>query len=1012
MANSTPTAPHPRGQEGFVPTITLAVQRIHQTWWMLLITGLGMVCAVMLVSAVPMYSKVAMTAGLRSVFSTFAQNGEIVVRSQPRLISSEVINQTTRRLNADFQQALGPYLVPPQFSLETQPFAVLKKSTNGSFQPTSTKPLAFIGTQVAQASSHLQILQGRLPRDITGNALEIAVKPDTAAQLGVGIGSVLYVGVSLFDGATKHVSGAVTIHVVGIFTQPDTNDPFWHGQDFAISSDSYSVMASNTALLALMNQISRDAAAHNELFSGAPNALWYYRPDTSRISIDDLDALAKGTQTVEITTSKDPAFEQIPYLEFTQAYVPYDVLSQFRNDVSLAQIPVGGFVVLVLGLIFFFVSIMADLLVDRQSDAIAILRSRGASRRQIFGALLIQALGLGVIALIFGPMLAFLVIDWLARQILAPADQGALSILTNHPIQSMLGTGQLALLAVVVAVLAMLLALWSASSRDALAIRREAGRSTYIPLWQRLNLDAIALVVALSSFGVAFYLSNAGILNTQQYLLLLPPLMLLQAVCFILAGLFLFLRFLQRLLRLGTHITQRSRGAASLLALAHMSRSPRQTIRAALLLALTSAVAIFSFIFTATQSQRVLDVANYRAGADFSGAIPTAVYTPEQLESETAVYRHISGVISATLGFTAPASTGGSVLNIPINFKAVDADTFAQTAIWTQQDSSQSLASLMQQLTLRRTIAITQQVVPAIIDSNTANTLHLASGAPFTLNFEQPGTTSVRFVVIAVVEHIPTPGDSSISGVLTDYRTFATVYTHNFTTASELAVPLNYVWLRTKDDAASVANVRKAVNTLPTIQEIQQGALSDQADLRLDPLYDRRAMLTTLEHQPLYLTLVGALALGAGTALLLALLGALITALLNARSRLTNFAVLRALGATPRQLASVLTWEYGIVYAVVALLGIVCGTLLSSLVLPTLTFTTILPSQVAGRITGIIPSSELYAAQNVPPIQVIIPSSLAIVLGILIVICIIATGTTTRIISIPSTSQVLRLNED
>jgi ABC-type antimicrobial peptide transport system permease subunit len=303
-------------------------------------------------------------------------------------------------------------------------------------------------------------------------------------------------------------------------------------------------------------------------------------------------------------------------------------------------------------------------------------------------------------------------------------------------------------------------------------------------------------------------------------------------------------------------------------------------------------------------------------------------------------------------------------------------------------------------------------VVPAIVERNAANALHLSPGAPLALNFGQLNTSTVHFVVIAVVEHIPTPGDSSIPGVLTDYHTFVTVYTHHFTSASELAVPLNYVWLRTKDDVASVANVRKAINTLPTIQEIQQGALSDQADLRLDPLYDRRAMLTALEHQPLYLTLIGVLALGAGTALLLALLGTLVTALLNARSRLTSFTVLRAFGATPRQLISVLTWENGIVYTIVALVSIVCGTLLSSLVLPTLTFTTILPSQVAGRITGIIPGNELYAAQNIPPIQVIVPPSLAVVLGILMLICMMATGTMTRIVSRPSTSQTLRLNQD
>jgi putative ABC transport system permease protein len=1004
--------PHPTGWHSFSSTILLAMQRIRTTWRMLLITGLGILSAVMLICAAPMYSKVALTAGMRSVFTTYAQNGEIVVRSQPRLISSNIINQTTRRLNTDFQQALGPFLAPPQFSLETQPFAVLRKAANGSFQPTSIRLIAFIGSQIDQASSHVRMVQGRLPRTIAGNALEIAVKPDTASQLGVSVGSTLYVGASLFDGTNKHLSGVVTLHVVGIFTQTGTNDPFWHGQDFAISEDGFSVMASNTALLTLMDKISQEAAAHNEIFYGASNALWYYRPDISHISIADLSAIQNGIQDVEIETSKDPSLEHIPYLEYTQTYVPYDVLSQFHNDVSIAQIPVDGFVAIVLGLVLFFVSMMTDVLVDTQSDTLAILRSRGASRRQLFGALLIQALGLGFLALAIGPILAFLLIGWLVRRILAPTDQGALSVLTNHPVQSMLNTGFLALLVVVIAILSMLLSLWKASSQDAQSIRREAARSTYRPMWQRLNLDAIALIMALLGFGVTFYLSNAGILNTQQYLILVPPLTLFQAVCFILAALFLFLRFYQQLLRLGANVTQHSRGASILLALAHMTRSPRQAIRATLLLALASAIMIFSFTFTSTQAQHVLDVVNYRAGADFSGMVPTALYTPEQLVGETEVYRHISGVASASLGYSTPARVGGQSLNISIDFKAVDADTFAQTAIWTAQDSSQSLTALMEQLRNRRSMAEDQQVVPAIIDSNTEHSLKLTPGAPFGLEFGQLSTTTVHFVVIAVVEHIPTPGNSSIPGVLADYRTFSNVYTHHFTTASDYAIPLNYVWLRTQSDDASVAAVRKALDTLPTIQEIQQGALSSQADLRLDPLYDRRAMLTVLDHQPLYLTLVGLLALGASTALLLALLGTLVTALFNARSRLVSFAVLRALGATPSQIARVLAWEYSIICAVVAILGIACGTLLSSLVLPTLTFTTILPSQVASRITGIIPSAELYAAQNVPPIQLVIPLSLVVVPGILVLICFLAIGVILYIISRPSTGQLLRLNKD
>ena len=248
-------------------------------------------------------------------------------------------------------------------------------------------------------------------------------------------------------------------------------------------------------------------------------------------------------------------------------------------------------------------------------------------------------------------------------------------------------------------------------------------------------------------------------------------------------------------------------------------------------------------------------------------------------------------------------------------------------------------------------------------------------------------------MVIAQVQHIPTPGDSSVAGVLVDYSSFEMVYTGNFTRADILAMPLNYVWLRTRDDAASLASVRQTLN---------------QGDLRLDPLYDRRAMISILSHEPLYLTLIGVLALGAVTALLLALLGSLITSWLSAYRRLRSFATLHALGATLRQVSGVLTCEQGIIYTLAVLLSIACGALFSMLVLPSLVFTSV----VSDKITGDIPSSTFYAAQSVPPLHLVIPTSLGIALGVLVVTCIVGLGVMIRVVMASSISQVLRLSED
>ena len=137
-------------------------------------------------------------------------------------------------------------------------------------------------------------------------------------------------------------------------------------------------------------------------------------------------------------------------------------------------------------------------------------------------------------------------------------------------------------------------------------------------------------------------------------------------------------------------------------------------------------------------------------------------------------------------------------------------------------------------------------------------------------------------------------------------------------------------------------------------------------------------------------------------------MGNLIASWLSAHNRLTGFAVLRALGTPPRQIASVLTWEQGIIYTTAIALGVIFGFLLSALAVPVLVFTSVGSNGANSDIS----SGAFYIAQSVPPIQVIVPLSVGIALVALIVICVIALGMMIRVVARPSIGQTLRLNED
>lgn len=996
MGQATPIFAAGARQAVLPASVTLAFQRMRQTWRLLMLVGLGMMTAVMVVCAVPLYAQIAMTAGLRTALTSSDQSTDIVVRGSAYSLPRTTIETVTSSLNQEFQRKLGPYLLPAQFSFQTSPLNIMAPGASSKLTVTDDA-MTMTGEDPARAASHVHLTRGQMPgSSVQDNTIEVALRAEFAANLGWGPGTIIPLRVSFGTSNTALVPSIFRLKVVGIFTLLKNNDPFWHGENFLGYSAPNDVnfvggaLASNEALEALFSQ-----NLPGRLPVSSPSTLvWYYSLDAARIQISQVDPILDAIQSVQVDNSNNALLNNPTALNHVQTYLPSTTLNFYHDRLPIVQFPVTSLTFLVLALALFFVTLMTGILVERQAGALALLRSRGASSGQIFWSLVTQAVVLGLVALTVGPLLSIVAARLLAEHVLPTGDQGALNIVSGNPLSVVLGVSFYALITACAMVLTMVLAIWSTASRDVLALRRESARSSHRPFWQRLNLDMIAVAIALLLAGFSIYLNNSSVLDARLRLLYLSPLTLLEALCILLAAMLLLLRGFPWVLRGGAWLTTRLRGAASLIALAQMSRAPRQSIRMTLLLALATAFTIFTLVFNASQTRRIQDVADYQAMADFSGAIPVAVIPPQQLASSTRSYKALPGVLSASLGYVKPATTGGSQLNLPIDFKAVDASTFTQTVRWSTFYSDQTLPVLMSQLVAQRSLATGKATVPAVVDDATWDELHLTLGGQFSLNFSLVSNQDlVIFKAIARVHYIPTASNSSIPGVLADYQSFVAAYTHNFTTSSGLTVPANYVWLRTSDNPTQLSLLRHQLN---------------MGDLYLSPLNDRRQMVQELVSEPLYLTLFGILLLGTTTALLLALLGNLVASWLNASSRLANFAALRALGASPGQIAGTLAWEQVIIYTTAMLLGFLFGWLLSVLVLPSLIFTSILPSQISGNID----SQTFYAAQSTPPIQIVVPSALWLALGVLIVLCVVALGMMVRIVSRPSIAQVLRLNED
>jgi ABC-type lipoprotein release transport system permease subunit len=937
------------------------------------------------------------------------------------------VEQATQQLQQYLQRNLGSSLSQDsQFSIQAQ-FAHLyagNPALNSRLEVTD-QGVNLQGFAQDQLAAHVTLVQGRLPQ-MAQAVLEIALTPQVARQMHLNVGDSLYVQSPItvtLNGNTTNLTWQ--LRFVGLFTPKISSDPFWLGKTFNTTlldtgnpeSYVYSALVSNEGLFAALTQA---AAASSSAHINEENPItlsWEYHLNVAQVDAAHLNSLASELDSIVTTLKNRTGSNAVQILNVT---APNEVLDQYLLRSSLAQIPQGVLLLLVVGMVLLFLVLMIDLLTEQRAETMAVLRSRGASRRQISSAFIVQAVLLGLPVLLIGPLLAIPSAYWLAQHLLPLADQPALSLLGGNPLALMLSLWPYALASVGVSSAAILLAFFQATKADTLALRREAARPARRPLWQRLYLDVLLLLLALSSYGYTLYMQQTTALDDQNNLLIVSPLVLVSSAFFLLAILLLFLRFFSRLTALAARLTaRRGRNVGSMLALAQIARAPRQVTRILLLLTLASAFTLFSLVFTASQDQRMNDIASYEVGADFNArlsavtpdtspnlnaslSIPDMRTVQTTLAQQTARYQTIAGVHSATLGYMGSLFTPQST-NLTI--KAVDSATFARTAIWSAQDSQQTLASLMQLLSARRASALASHVVPAIVDASTWQSLHLSTGQQFVLKLifpsspGNPPSTSITSVAVAMVQHIPTLSDDtgassdqiSNAGILVDYLSAVAGYAHAAPIPQIL--PLSQVWLRTSDDAASLAYVRSTL-----ARDVAPGFA----------LADRRAFIATLQHDPIAIDLSGILALGTLTPLVLAVIGGLLASWQSVRARLLSFVLLRALGTTPRQLASVLSWEQSLVSLLMFGLGISAGVLLSALVLPVLVVTSIATTTAFGTTV----SSGVSLQQVLPSLTIVIPSTLGLVLGLLLLTGLVAQGLMVRSVVRASPGQTLRLNVD
>ncbi len=1007
---------------GMLPAAaTLAVWQMRHVWRIFALVALGMIAAVILVGATPLFAKVNTTASMRSAFANSDSDPSSYAQATIEVLDPSAINQTLQQWKRDYRQQGGPFFdLPPAISIHLAPTPVYRSNSQ---MPIYDQLLIVHGYDMEHIASHVRLLQGRLPQTTspaTNNVLEIALTEGNATALEAHIGSIYTISAAQVitpPQGTVPVKTpiSITLKVVGILhdlSPTAFEEPFWHAETLNYSppvimnSPAYdSVIASNAGLLSFFHRLSQtgNRAALLEIPTGA--YLYGYFPlDIQAINESNINALQPR---LNYFTRQEPS-------HFTGFFI--DNVSIDNTNIALmnasigdlktvVQVPVLALLGLMVGLILFFITLMTELLVTRQAEAIAVMRSRGATTRQIFLIFVVQSLLLGLLTVLIGPLLIPLVIRAMVVNLFPPISQSALNVLPTTPWEVLFSLGWYIWVAVLLVILTMCLAAWRTLRNSTLGRSMTQGAGVQRPLWQRLYADAILALLGVLTYGLYTYLTSIGIIDVQLQVVLAAPCMLVAATLLCVAAMLLSLRLFPRLIQRSATLAARGTGIVPLFSLVMTARAPRQAMRTTMLLIFTIAFALFAQVFLATQVQRAVDISNYVMAADFMGFLPQDNRFRGTLQQQEAPYRSVPGVLSATLAYVGDESFQDADTSTSLTVIATDPSSIGTSITWPRVDNPASINTALGHLADQRASLAAEQAkaqqgsvnkalppIPAIVSTATSNLLHLSVGKRFFMSSFNPFFKGLAFIDSAEVPYLP--GVTNIledQGILVDYASFSAAF--NMAVASGAPLAPTMAWVHTRQDPGTLTSVQQALSS---------------GSLKLTPLISHWSILTALQGDPLFLNLLCMLGLGIGLTLLLTWIGCLASAWSYVRIRLRSLLVLRALGSTPTQLALLLSCEQMMIYATALILGIACGAGFTALTLPQVIFSN---TTRISEVTSVF-SLNLFQLQSIPPLQTVIPSTVVIGLGVVVLLCAVGIGLTAMMVMRLSPAQMLRLSED
>lgn len=959
--------------------LVMIFRKMLQNKWLVSSLLLGMLMTVALVSSMPIYSEAILTRMLVKDLETSQTAsgvypgtywGQVSFYNQP----DEERRSVMGRLDRYMEEEAGPGFGIPVQSLVREirtRSGLVTFAEEARNDPKRSKPSASL-RMYSGLADHIELTDGRMPSDKPVDGVyEVLVTERALSNFNTVLDTELVLSDSKWP-------APVRIKPVGVFIKMQDDDPYFRNASLSDLTSAF-VLDERLFQSELIDQSKVPITAVG----------WYFVMDYTKMELRnvqgflDTDKMTKNLLGAAVgqyqTDFKAPALKTI------ETY--FDRAKKLRTLMWSLNVPV----LIMLGFYMFMVS---NLIVDRQKNEIAVLRSRGAARWQVVASFSVESLLLCGVAWALGPLLGLILTDILGASngFLAFVQRARMTVHLNREayIYGAIAAGAAFLMTLIPVLLATRVTI--------VGHKQQMARHQKLPLWHKAFLDVLALGVSI--YGLINFRSklqdirNLGLSSDD---LSIDPLQFIIPALFVVGGGLLLLRLYPYMLRLIYWLGRKWWPPSLYATLIQVGRSSSQYQFLMIFLVLTIAIGVFSAGAARTLNNNTEDRIRYGNGAEFvlqsewpndKPPDTSAMGGPSDPAAELAAkgpihyleppfdpYRELPGVASAAKVFVKKnAVFNAGEQSGTAQLIGIDTDDFGHTS-WFPE-------GLLDHPFYEYLNLIASDSRGVLISRTLAEQREVKAGDTIFVGWE--GTDRQPFTVFGIIDYFPTfnPNPPLGSVNASDKETKANapmlIVGHLSRIQLQLGLEPYQVWLKLAPGAST--------------EELYAGI--EQARLNLTSIVNTRADLTAAKNDPFLMALNGVLTLGFIISILISFVGFLLYWVLSLKGRTLQNGILRAVGLSLRQLVAMLALEQLLTSGAAVLIGIGVGNIASRLYVPNF--------QIAFNPGSLVPPFHVMF----DPVDFI---RLYTVVGIMLVLGI---GILTYMLSRIRIHQALKLGED